>query len=153
MRSFSSLMILWLLAAAPSLSAAAGGYAPGLGEIMALTANRHTKLWLAGNAGNWELAEYELDELEEGFEDVEKYHPKHKSIPIPLPKLIAGTMKVPLENLRAAVKTRNKDAFVGHYDQLTDGCNNCHLSTKFGFNTVIRPSHNPFPSQRFEPNS
>ena len=28
-------------------------YTPGLGEMMTLQQMRHTKLWLAGDAGNW----------------------------------------------------------------------------------------------------
>jgi hypothetical protein len=31
-------------------------YAPGLGEIMTFTQMRHAKLWMAGEAENWELA-------------------------------------------------------------------------------------------------
>src|SRR5580698_8977844 len=45
---------------------------PGLGEIMTLQQLRHIKLWFAGRAGNWPLADYEIGELNEGFEDVNK---------------------------------------------------------------------------------
>jgi hypothetical protein len=43
-------------------------FTPGLGEIMTLQQMRHLKLWYAGQAGNWPLADYELDELKEGFD-------------------------------------------------------------------------------------
>lgn len=43
-------------------------YAPGLGEIMTLQQMRHVKWWFAGEAGNWDLALYELKELQEGFD-------------------------------------------------------------------------------------
>jgi hypothetical protein len=56
-------------------------FTPGLGEIMTLQQMRHLKLWYAGQAGNWPLAEYELDELKEGFEDIVKYHPTHDDVP------------------------------------------------------------------------
>src|SRR5579872_3032425 len=49
-----------------------GGNLPGLGEIMTLQQLRHIKLWFAGRAGNWALADYEIGELNEGFEDVDK---------------------------------------------------------------------------------
>src|SRR5262245_49113865 len=39
------------------------GYVPELGELMILQQVRHTKLWFAGEAGNWPLAEYEIEEL------------------------------------------------------------------------------------------
>jgi hypothetical protein len=92
--------LTWLLAAAVTLTALACGqrspagpaapavlseaYAPGLGELMTLQQMRHTKLWLAGQAGNWELAAYELDELGEGFDDVVKFIRRtriHRSLP------------------------------------------------------------------------
>src|SRR5436309_6964704 len=56
-------------------------FTPGLGEIMTLQQMRHLKLWYAGQAGNWPLADYELDELKEGFEDIVKYHPTHDDVP------------------------------------------------------------------------
>ena len=51
---------------------APAGDVPGLGEIMTLQQLRHIKLWFAGRAGNWPLADYEVGELNEGFEDVSK---------------------------------------------------------------------------------
>ena len=56
-------------------------FKPGLGEIMTLQQMRHLKLWFAGQAGNWGLADYELDELKEGFEDVTKYYPTKDNVP------------------------------------------------------------------------
>src|SRR4029079_19597787 len=53
-------------------------YAPGLGEMMTLQQMRHTKLWLAGQAGNWDLAAYEIKELGERFAEVLVLHPKHE---------------------------------------------------------------------------
>ena len=42
---------------------ASGPYFPRIGDIMILMQIRHAKLWFAGNARNWELADFELDEL------------------------------------------------------------------------------------------
>jgi hypothetical protein len=46
------------------------------------------KLWFAGEAGNWPLAAYELDELLERFDDAAKFHPTHKDAPLPISELI-----------------------------------------------------------------
>ena len=54
-------------------------YTPGLGEIMTLQQMRHTKLWLAGEAGNWDLAAYEIKELGEGFDDIVSTTPRMKN--------------------------------------------------------------------------
>lgn len=125
-------------------------YVPGLGEIMAQSATRHAKLWFAGQARNWALAAYEVDELHEGFEDAGKYHPTHKHITQPIPDLIAKHMVQPLAAIEQAIKDKNQQAFIANYDKLTTGCNACHQGTDFGFNVVTRPSFNPFANQAFE---
>lgn len=125
-------------------------YAPGLGELMTQSARHHTKLWFAGQSENWELAAYELDELQEGFEDIGKYHPMHKHITKPIPEIIGNAMAQPLAQLELAIKTKDPIAFTEHYDQLTAACNSCHQNTDFGFNIVTRPTFNPFANQLFK---
>jgi hypothetical protein len=49
---------------------------------MAATQLRHAKLWFAGKMKNWDLAAYEIDEIKEGLEDVEKQFPTHDGVPI-----------------------------------------------------------------------
>jgi hypothetical protein len=124
-------------------------YKPGLGEIMSLTSTRHAKLWFAGQAQNWALAEYELEELKEGFEDAAKFHPTHKEIAQPIKQLIANTMDYPMGELEKAIKAKNATLFTQHFDAVTEGCNACHQVSKFGFNVVTRPTTNPFTNQDF----
>lgn len=124
-------------------------YTPGLGEIMSLTSMRHAKLWFAGQGQNWDLAEYELEELQEGFEDAEAFHPTHKDIKEPIPQLITKTMGAAVAELAIAIKAKNTTLFTQHFDAVTAGCNACHQATAFGFNVVTRPNHNPFANQSF----
>ena len=124
-------------------------YAPGLGEIMTLTQMRHAKLWFAGDAKNWDLADYEIDEIEEGFQDTMLYHPTHKSSPQPLTDLIPAMMTPSILEMRKAVKKKDSEAFTRAFDHFTQSCNSCHLATEFGFNHVIRPTKNFFPNQDF----
>ncbi|OQW77564.1 MAG: hypothetical protein BVN35_05445 [Proteobacteria bacterium ST_bin11] len=124
-------------------------FTPGLGEIMAQTAVRHTKLWFAGQARNWELAAYEVDELREGFADAGKYHPTHKQIKQPVPELIAQYMDRPLAGMEQAIKDKNLPMFIENYNAITAACNACHQGTEFGFNMVTQPSFNPFANQAF----
>ena len=130
---------------------AAESYAPGLGEIMTLQQMRHVKLWLAGEAGNWELAAYELKEMGEGFDDVIRFHPTHEESPVAPKDAIPRMMNGPLADLRASVDKKDPAAFGQAYDSLTKGCNDCHQATNFGFNRVQRPAANPYPNQVFEP--
>jgi hypothetical protein len=137
-------------AAAPA-SAAAEAYTPGLGEIMTLQQMRHTKLWLAGEAANWDLADYEIKELGEGFDDVVKFHPTHEESPVDPKDAIPRMVTAPVNDLKAAIMKKDKKAFEEGYEALTKACNDCHQATNFGFNVVQRPSSNPYPNQVFTP--
>jgi phosphohistidine phosphatase SixA len=118
---------------------------------MTLQQMRHTKLWLAAEAGNWPLAGYEIKELGEGFDDVVKFHPTHEDSPVApkdaIPRIITG----PMNDVRAAVEKKDVKAFETTYDALTTACNDCHQATNFGFNRVQRPTANPYPNQVFAP--
>ncbi|MCB2060156.1 MAG: hypothetical protein KDE21_06590 [Novosphingobium sp.] len=131
--------------------AATSGYVIGLGEIMGLNQMRHAKLWFAGQADNWPLAAYELEELREGFSDAMRYHAHHKSVPRPLTEMIPEYMDVPLANLDRVVASRDKAGFIKAYDALTAGCNGCHEEADFGYNVITRPTAPPYSNQAFEP--
>ena len=130
-------IVVAALAAAACAGRAPG---PGLGEIMTLSQMRHAKLWWAGEAQNWELAAYELDELQEGLDDVVRFHPTHKNAPLPLSDLVPKIMGEPVRQARRAVESKDREAFVVAYDGLTRACNGCHQATSFGFNVVRRPT-------------
>jgi hypothetical protein len=125
-------------------------YTPGLGEIMTLTQMRHAKLWFAGQAGNWALASYELDELHEGMDDAATFHPTHKDSPVPIPQVIEKIMTGPLDQLDKAIKGRDSAAFGQAFDALTEACNACHRATNFSFNVVTRPAANTYTNQSFQ---
>jgi hypothetical protein len=128
----------------PPVAAIAGEpFVPGLGELMSLQQMRHTKLWFAGEAGNWQLASYEIDELEEGFDDIVRLHPTHKDSPVAPKDAIPAMVRPPLARLRQAVDAHDRDAFRAAFDGLTQQCNSCHQATNFAFNRVQRPSANP----------
>ena len=127
-------------------------YVPGLGEIMTLQQMRHAKLALAGGMANWQLADYETDELNEGFEDMVKFHPTHEKVPKPLTELVPQYADGPLKDLRAAIEAKDTAKFDAAFDALTAGCNGCHEAANFKFNRVIRPTAPPVPNQDFRPN-
>ena len=115
---------------------------PGLGEIMTLQQLRHIKLWFAGRAGNWPLADYEIGELNEGFEDVNK--------------LLGGdtvdkAVGAPMQALQKIIDNKNSAAFPAAFDQLTAGCNSCHHTLDHGFIAIQRPTSLPYSNQNFAP--
>jgi len=129
--------------------AAEAAYVPGLGELMSLQQMRHTKLWFAGQAGNWELAAYEVDELGEGFDDVVSFHPTLGNRPVAPRDMVPELVTAPLDSLGAAVERGDSEAFGVAYEALTLACNNCHQAMDFGFNQVQTPRSNPYADQVF----
>ena len=124
-------------------------YASGLGEIMSLQQMRHLKLWLAGAAKNWPLADYELDELKEGFDDVIKFFPMKDDMPI---GQMAGSTAVPvLPEVKSAIEARDGTKFAAAFDKLTAACNTCHQSSNHGFIVIQRPISSPYSNQSFTP--
>lgn len=128
----------------------AAPYHPGLGELMtAFVQPRHIKLGLAGHARNWTYADYELGELAETFDDVAELVPKHDNLPIPA--MIASTVKPPMAALAEAIKAKNAAAFDKAYGDLITACNACHKSAGHRMIVIRIPSSSPFPDQDFRP--
>ena len=126
-------------------------YHPGLGDLMTLTVQpRHLKIGLAGQQQNWAYAAYEVHELEEAFERIERQVPKWREFDIHA--LIASTVKQPLDALEAAAKAKSAPQFDEAYRQLTAACNACHQSANLGMIVIQVPqSASPFANQDFRP--
>ena len=124
-------------------------YEPGLVEFMMHVQSHHAKLWLAGNARNWDLADYQVDELKELLEDIAKRIPVYKDVPVG--KMIEATALAPIGDVEAAIKARDGKAFASAFDKLTVGCNSCHEAANRGFIVVQRPTTSSFPNQSFAP--
>jgi len=124
-------------------------HGPNLIDFMVTTQTHHAKLWYAGNARNWELADYQVDELKEALEDAGKLIPDYKGVPVRA--MIDNLMMPPIEDVESAIKARDRAKFVAAYDKLTAACNTCHQGSKRGFIVVQRPVGMAFPNQSFAP--
>ena len=128
----------------------AAPYHPGLGELMtAFVQPLHIKLGLAGNEQNWRFASFELGELTEAFDDIAELVPKHDNLPIP--EMIASTVKQPMEALGAAIKAMDNAAYTKAYADLTASCNACHESANHPEIVIQVPTASSFPDQDFRP--
>jgi hypothetical protein len=134
---------------AQQASTTAKPYVPSLADLMLLVQFRHAKLWLAGNAANWELANFAVHEMEEGFEEMSRLHPTYKDVPVG--KMIEDTIKVPIEEVENAIKARNRAGFGKAFDRVTEACNACHQASNHAFIVIRRPAGSPFSNQSFEP--
>ena len=124
-------------------------FTPGLGEIMTLQQMRHLKLWFAGQASNWPLAGYELDELKEGFEDVVKYFPVKDEVPTGT--MASAVIEKEVAALEKAIEAKDRKQFGAAFDRLTASCNACHQASKHAFIVIRRPAANPYANQSFAP--
>ena len=51
----------------------AHAYSPGVGEFMSSIQMHHAKLWFAGKNENWDLANFEIEEIQESLDDIRQY--------------------------------------------------------------------------------
>src|SRR4030095_3557949 len=118
-------------------------YKPGFGEFMSSIQVHHNKLWFAGQNQNWKLADFEIHEIMEAVEEIQKYQTERKES-----KLI-GLITPALDSLNAAIQQKSPALFKSSYISLTNSCNNCHRATAFEFHVVKMPDNPPFSNQDF----
>lgn len=124
-------------------------YRPGLGDLMQTLQVRHAKLWFAGSAGNWELAEFELEEIRENLDRVGHWHADNEEIAM-APAIKAYTQRGRYA-LEQSVAQRNRAAFESAFDRFTAGCNDCHRAAAHGFIVIQRPAAAPYSNQAYGP--
>ena len=120
-------------------------YKPGFGEFMSGIQTHHAKLWFAGQNQNWLLADFEVHEIQEALDDVQKYcsdRPEVKQM---------GMMNPAIDNVNKAVQQKNLQLFKSSFMLLTNTCNKCHMATEHGFNVVTMPTNLPVVNQDFKP--
>jgi hypothetical protein len=120
-------------------------YRPGLGEFMLGIQMHHAKLYFAGKNSNWQLADFELGEINETIEGIKKYANDRKEV-----KTIDMINK-PLTNLDSAVKHQDVKEFETDFSLLTATCNSCHQTNGFAFNVIKVPDALPVSDQVFTP--
>jgi hypothetical protein len=135
--------------ASPPLANAPVPYVMGMGDLMnTLIQPRHAKLDLAGRAENWALANYALSELRQVFLRIGKAVPKFRGMPVP--DLIDAALTAPLGAVEA-IRQKDPQKFAAAYDQLTQGCNACHVELDHPFVVIKTPDATVFPNQDFNP--
>ena len=113
-----------------------------IGDVMAFQQERHFKLWFAGRAGNWPLADYEIGKLKDSFDDIDKLLGG---------ETVGKAVGAPISAIEKAIESKDKDSFVRGFDQLTAGCNSCHRTLDHAFIVVQRPDALPYGNQSFAP--
>ena len=91
-------------------------YMPRLGDIMNLIQVRHAKLWFAGQAQNWDLAGYELEQLRTSLADAAIFYSG-------LPVNNVTTLGTSIQAISEAIAAKDNKRFASAVGELTAGCN------------------------------
>ena len=135
-----------LNAAAQDFKPANGNeYVPRLGDIMNTAQARHQKLWFAGKAQNWPLANFELGQIKASLTEAAVLYSD-------LPVNNVATLEGPLQSVSDAINDKDGRKFAKAVGDLTDGCNACHQSVGRGFIVIRIPADQQlFSNQLFTP--
>jgi hypothetical protein len=140
------------LKAARAGAAAAPAEGPELGAQMLELQIRHARLWQAGEAQNWLLAQFQLAELRESIGGIVETNGEHAALqPNKLSEVMPAMTDPPLAQLQAAVDAHDKAKFEAAYDALSAGCNACHAAAEHGFLVIQRPRTPLLDNLRAEP--
>ncbi len=123
--------------------------APGVGSLMSGVQLHFAKLRFAASAGNWELAAFELHEVEENLEKAVLLRPEENGVD--LGGVTAAFRQTQLGALKAAAEAGDPAAFDSAYAEAVATCNGCHAATGRPFIVIVEPTAPPVPNQRWEP--
>lgn len=118
------------------------GYLPRLADIMAVIQLRHTKLYFAGKARNWALADYALGQIHSSLQDAATLYP---GIPVTNMSIVAD----PIRRLSDVIARKDAAKFEAVYADLTTACNGCHQANDRGYIVIKSPTVNIFSNQSF----
>jgi hypothetical protein len=110
------------------------------------------KLYFAGKAQNWRLAEWYLWKIEQSAlplieGEVEPYrNEKYDAQPL------AKAMLIPsLRAVEPSIETKNVTQFLAAYEGLVQTCNACHVATNHGYVKIIVPTAPIYSNQDYAP--
>ena len=122
-------------------------YHPELSAHMLGIQAHHEKLYYAGAAQNWELAHYNIHEIEEWVEEIGELFPTHNEVDI---KTLSETMlKSGIEALETSIANKDLAAFKTGFKLLSSNCNACHIAAGYPEIRVMTPAGPGFTNQDF----
>jgi hypothetical protein len=121
--------------------------ASGLGEFMTTIQLHAGKLWFAAKAANWDLAEYELDELKETMEAAKGLNAEKGGVKIS--DVLDAILQTQVAHLAESIKRKRSTEFQKSYDETLSACNGCHTESGYKFIRIVRPSAPPVTNQQW----
>ena len=120
----------------------------GLGEYMTTIQLHAAKLWFAARVANWELAQYELDELKETMEAAKALNADKNGVKIS--GVLDSVLQTQVAALDKFIKSKSQSEFQKSYDETLGACNECHTEAGFKFIHIVRPAAPPVTNQKWE---
>ena len=145
--------------AAPAAPAGGGlqilDFKPAFDDLMTMLVQpRHTKLWLAGQQQNWQLAGFELNEMGGALKRAGQTIPKYRNISVDA--TVSSIFAPKIQAVAGAITAKNLQQFNAAYGELTNACNLCHEALEHPFLVIKVPdasAANSFIDQDFRPNA
>ena len=128
-------------------------FKPAFDDLMTMLVQpRHTKLWLAAQQKNWQLAGFQLNEMGGALRRVGQTIPKYRNISVEATVSSIFTPKI--QAVAGAITAQNPTQFNTAYAELTNACNLCHEALEHAFLVIKIPDASAaaaFPDQDFRP--
>ena len=139
--------------AAPAAPLQILDFKPAFDDLMTMLVQpRHTKLWLAAQQKNWQLAGFQLNEMGGALRRVGQTIPKYRNISVEATVSSIFTPKI--QAVAGAITAQNPTQFNTAYAELTNACNLCHEALEHPFLVIKVPDASAaaaFPDQDFRP--
>jgi Skp family chaperone for outer membrane proteins len=121
---------------------------PGLGDYMTTIQLHVGKVWFAAKASNWELAQYELDELKETMEAAKALNVEKNGVKIS--DVLDSVLQTQVAQVAESIEDKSAVEFQKSYDETLSACNGCHTEAGYKFIHIVRPSAPPVTNQSWE---
>jgi hypothetical protein len=142
--------------APPAPAARPGGglvileFKPAMDDLMTMLVQpRHIKLYYAGQAKNWTLAAFQLNELRGALARIGRTIPTYRTIGVDT--AVASIFADKIKAVDAAIKAADPGQFTAAYGEMTTACNACHAGMEHPFLVMKVPDAANFPDQEFRP--
>jgi mono/diheme cytochrome c family protein len=141
-----SALLLGSCSREPPASSSAGGPKPRLGNVMVEVARRFETAGRAATGNRFELAEFEVGEIGELFEDDVPNAELPKEGPTAHISAVAkGFLEANVPELKKAAAAKDHDAFGAAFQRAASICNACHQAAAKGFIQVPSEPGNAVP--------
>jgi hypothetical protein len=125
-------------------------FKPAMDDLMTMLVQpRHIKLYYAGQAKNWRLAAFQVNELRGALARVGRTIPNYRNINVDT--AVSSIFTEKLKAVDAAIKTSDLAQFNAAYREMTGAGNDCHKGMEHAFLVIKVPETESFPDQEFRP--